>query len=338
MKIFFILVVFCTASITAASQVCFLGGGGSGASTNEILFCSNIVWYTSSEKNSGFSFNSIYYCADIARFTSSEKGSGQDSAAIAYCKINSQNQVFHSSASGFSGYSLNKINYCTSGHLEGGKSALGYNSIAYCTTITFNGSSGSGYNKAINLCLNPLPVELLSFQAIKSNNQALLLWSTGTEINNSHFLIERSTDGLSFSPLGIRQGAGNSNNITYYNFTDSTPVSGINYYRLCQFDFDGTPTFGPERALDFSNDEKPGDLFCFPNPASQGEDINIFIPAGSNTLLCLFDLNGRLIFSQKSESENETLIQINASAFSTGVYIIRLQNDRLTLEGKLMIQ
>lgn len=335
-KALFILVVFSTASITAVSQVCFLGGGGSGAATNLILYCSNTTRYTSSEKGSGFSATGIYYCADITRFTSSEKGSGQDSSSVLYCNLNNQGYIFHSSQTASGSNMYGKISYCTNGHFSGGSSAQGYNKIAYCSTVTFNGSSGSGYSNAVNFCLNPLPVELLSFQALKNNDQALLLWSTGTEINNDFFLIERSTDGQNFSRIGTRHGAGNSNSITYYNFTDSTPTSGTNYYRLRQVDFDGSENFSEVRVLDFGEAEKKGDIFIFPNPVTQGENINIFIPQNTNTFIYIFDLKGSMVFSDKID--NETILQIDASTFNSGMYFIRLENNQQIQEGKLIIQ
>src|SRR5690606_15817603 len=47
-----------------------------------------------------------------------------------------------------------------------------------------------------------LPIELLRFDAIPGKNDVKLEWKTATELNNSHFEIERSADGRNFQPIG----------------------------------------------------------------------------------------------------------------------------------------
>ncbi len=85
-----------------------------------------------------------------------------------------------------------------------------------------------------------LPVSLTTFTA-KANKAGTvnLAWSTASETNNSHFEITRSTDGVNFTKVGQVAGSGNSNKAQHYNYTDSKPASGNNYYRLKQVDHDG---------------------------------------------------------------------------------------------------
>jgi hypothetical protein len=85
-----------------------------------------------------------------------------------------------------------------------------------------------------------LPVILYSFFANCNNqNQVDVSWTTGSEINNDYFTVERSSDGLSFEEVARLSGAGNSNTPLHYKITDETPVKGVSYYRLKQTDFDG---------------------------------------------------------------------------------------------------
>lgn len=84
-----------------------------------------------------------------------------------------------------------------------------------------------------------LSVELLSFTATNKGDNNLLNWQTATEINNSHFIVQRSKDGKNFTDIGTVKGAGTTTTPQYYNFTDDKPLNGINYYRLKQVDFDG---------------------------------------------------------------------------------------------------
>jgi hypothetical protein len=86
-----------------------------------------------------------------------------------------------------------------------------------------------------------LPVELNEFLAFKNNlNFNSLSWSTASEVNNNYFEIEKSFDGKSFATIAQIQGNGNSNHFNYYSFTDNEIVAQTCYYRLVQYDFDGT--------------------------------------------------------------------------------------------------
>ena len=64
-------------------------------------------------------------------------------------------------------------------------------------------------------------------------------WTTSTEVDNSHFLIERSNDGSNWKNIAKLNGLGNSINFNDYNYKDYERKSEINYYRLIQVDYDG---------------------------------------------------------------------------------------------------
>jgi hypothetical protein len=88
-------------------------------------------------------------------------------------------------------------------------------------------------------CNTPLPIELVEFKGSAYPEYNLLEWLTATEINNDYFIIERSENGVEFYELIKMDGAGNSTMLTRYSTLDNKPLTGINYYRLKQFDFDG---------------------------------------------------------------------------------------------------
>lgn len=84
-----------------------------------------------------------------------------------------------------------------------------------------------------------LPVTFTGISAERKGTEVDILFSTASEVNNDYFTIERSTDGLSFEEAGRIQGAGHSDRLIKYSFTDVAPKSGINYYRVRQTDYDG---------------------------------------------------------------------------------------------------
>ena len=83
---------------------------------------------------------------------------------------------------------------------------------------------------------SPLPIQLLYFTGYYNDNKVILDWKTATEINNDFFTVYKSKDLILISELGRIQGSGNSNLPIEYSYLDYEPV---NYYYLCQTDFDG---------------------------------------------------------------------------------------------------
>ncbi|MCS3799444.1 T9SS type A sorting domain-containing protein [Niastella sp. OAS944] len=85
-----------------------------------------------------------------------------------------------------------------------------------------------------------LPVTLLHFNAEETTAGAVKLsWETAMEVNNDHFTLERSGDGLHYTTIATVPGKGDNNQPVDYSYTDEWPEHGSNYYRLTQTDRDG---------------------------------------------------------------------------------------------------
>ncbi|NJN35007.1 MAG: T9SS C-terminal target domain-containing protein, partial [Saprospiraceae bacterium] len=63
--------------------------------------------------------------------------------------------------------------------------------------------------------------------------------ATASERNGSHFDVQRSKDGKTFTTIGQVKAVGNSLTLQRYEFSDENPLSGTNYYRLNAVDLDG---------------------------------------------------------------------------------------------------
>ena len=95
-------------------------------------------------------------------------------------------------------------------------------------------------NILIDNCVFPL--DLLSFYGLQRLNTVDLFWETVNEVNTAYFAIEKSYDGVQWEEIGTVQAAGNSIYNLSYSFTDESLKNGNNYYRLKQFDIDGSYT------------------------------------------------------------------------------------------------
>lgn len=83
----------------------------------------------------------------------------------------------------------------------------------------------------------PLPISLAYFKGRIIGNIVDLTWETNSEKNNSHFVVESTLDGDSWSEVGSVAGQGNSIYPNKYSLRVKQEEE-IKYYRLKQVDFD----------------------------------------------------------------------------------------------------
>jgi len=116
---------------------------------------------------------------------------------------------------------------------------------------------------------NPLPVTLDNFKGIVSDKAITLFWETATELNNDYFTVLRSANGLDFEEIGMLQGAGTITQRQYYTFRDKQPLSGPNYYKLRQTDFDQKIRYSEIIRVDSDVISAENGFYLYPNPAGR---------------------------------------------------------------------
>jgi hypothetical protein len=205
-------------------------------------------------------------------------------------------------------------------------------------TIT-NGVAIAGYlapNSPFTLAslnsTNPLPVELLNFDAVVLNSNVKLDWTTLSEKNNDFFEIERTSDGINFSNIGKVKGAGNSNSSLNYFWIDEKPLTKISYYRLKQTDFDGSYKYSELKKVSFeSENEVKNDIIVYPNPFS-GYSLSIalsnqenFIIDSEDVSIAIYDELGRVILEKRTTLlSSDDLIDVSFSdKLNAGTYILK---------------
>ncbi|RYZ29230.1 MAG: T9SS type A sorting domain-containing protein [Chitinophagaceae bacterium] len=188
----------------------------------------------------------------------------------------------------------------------------------YYSIFEYNGTAAPVYNKLAGVSgsatpSSALPVSLAAFTAKKINDIIELNWATAQEINNSHFIVERSTDANLFETVATVQAAGNSNERKEYSYTDQTPGKGKIYYRLKQVDKDGKFWYSPVQMVEIRTEEKAA---IFPNPVVN--KFKVLLPKGvKGAMLMLYDMQGRIAINRTVE-EGET---VDASGLVKGMYV-----------------
>ena len=168
----------------------------------------------------------------------------------------------------------------------------------------------------------PLPVELISFKADVIEHHSLLTWYTASEENNSHFIVQRSKDGLSgWENIGRVEGSGNSTDLIAYHYTDLAPLKGHNYYRLIQVDYDGTEALTPMDWVLF-NVEDQLDYVIFPNPTNSELNIQFQHEYDGDIAIQLMDMKGRIL---KTIDKTHILSEkINMEGLPQATYILKI--------------
>jgi predicted RNA-binding protein with TRAM domain len=182
------------------------------------------------------------------------------------------------------------------------------------TFSEFGGAGGSN---------QPLPVELLSFNASCLENQTVLTWQTASEHNASHFDIEKSTDGTNWRVIGQVQAAGNSTELLSYNFVDNDKSNA--YYRLNQLDIDGkNEYFGP---ISSSCESGKFKFLTSPNPSNSQFNLQIYSNVNESVNIEIQDLNGKVVQVKQLNVQNGINIYLIHSDCPQGVYYIRLVRE-----------
>jgi uncharacterized delta-60 repeat protein len=177
-----------------------------------------------------------------------------------------------------------------------------------------------------------LPLQLINFTAGKYNNSNILNWQTASEQNTSHFDIERSSEGISFSKIGQVLASVNSASLKNYAFTDLRPTTGINYYRLKMVDADGHFTYSNVLVIKMNS---VADVEIFPNPVADVLQVQLTSSQNKNTLLQIQDASGKTVKQQIFSSGGSRLsTTINVSGLSKGVYFLVVKKDKSTIIKK----
>lgn len=146
---------------------------------------------------------------------------------------------------------------------------------------------------------NPLPIDLLIFEAKCENNKVQINWVTATETNNEFFTLERSTNANDWVFVADIPGAGNSNSILNYQYSDENLINGDSYYRLRQTDFNGNKEEFLPIAVSCSEQEQDEYVLLYPNPAYNQINILINSSVSGNAQLVVTDIMGQKVIMQQ---------------------------------------
>lgn len=200
---------------------------------------------------------------------------------------------------------------------------------------------------------NVLPIQLVYFQgAINTtqNNLVGLEWLTLWEKNNYGFFIDRrKNDDVDFDTVAfIKPQEGPPDMPRTYNWQDTLLENGIYYYRLRQVDLNNlTHTFDEIKitATSVLNVFEEAPLVFqlmqnYPNPFNPSTTIKFSVENHGKTSLKVYNILGKLVttlFDEFAEAGRYYRVNFDGSHYSSGVYFLRLDNDKNIKIRKMLL-
>lgn len=178
-----------------------------------------------------------------------------------------------------------------------------------------------------------MPITLISFNATYMRGSVAVSWSTASELNSSHYEIQRSVDGQTSETILLVAGQGTSSNINEYSANDADPYMGTSYYRLKQIDEDGRSSYSTWVRVE--TDAQRNNSSVIPNP-SDGGQVTVYVSSDEldEYLVSVLDIRGaaKRLPSTVHHSGGTQSFCLDTSTLPPGVYLITGQSstDRFT--------
>ncbi len=161
-----------------------------------------------------------------------------------------------------------------------------------------------------------LPVDLLTYTATADVDRVRLRWVTATESNSNEFIVERSTDMENWSHVATKKAAGYSQSQIVYTTYDLNPKPGLMYYRLRQFDLDGSETVNEVRTVTYRGDGP------VPYPIPARESLRFRGDMSDVAIVRIVDMHGRAVLDHPHGGAQTA--EIDLGLLARGTYILEL--------------
>lgn len=173
---------------------------------------------------------------------------------------------------------------------------------------------------------NPLPVTLTDF-SINCGQELRVHWATASEHNSDYFAVEKSRDFESWTVVGTRIAAGNSNHQIQYALVDSNPWNELSYYRLKQVDFNGSEkVYDPVSA---GCENRVNKMTVYSDLVKGVVTVQVVSNQNkTKTQIQVLELTGRIIASHDLViGGGMKEVYFNSMDFTSGVYVFRVASE-----------
>ncbi len=176
------------------------------------------------------------------------------------------------------------------------------------------------------------------WRASDHKDHVQLSWATASELNSSHFEIERSQDGIHFHKIGQIESIGTTDDMSIYEYIDDQPFGGISYYRLKQVDLNGAFEYTEIIAV---HNVALQELIVqvYPYHMSDRFTLSTQLPNASKVEVQLLSLSGIILLQQELvATQGYNQWEVDVANLPGGMYYYVLQQDHARAVGKIVKQ
>ncbi len=183
-----------------------------------------------------------------------------------------------------------------------------------------------------------LPVTYTSIKATRKREEIQVTWEMAEQTGIQKYEVERASDAIHFMIAGQVRASG-SNGRESYQWLDTNPLPGNNYYRVRAVQADGT--FSLSKTVWVSMTTAPFSVSIFPNPVKNGQvTIRSEALAKGNYRLLLLNARGQQVISRELKHAGGLLnemIYFN-NVLPAGMYYLELRNGKLKYSQSLLVE
>lgn len=186
---------------------------------------------------------------------------------------------------------------------------------------------------------DPIPVELVSFDAVTEGRTVHLAWKTASETNNAGFEVHHKHNGP-FETIGFVEGHGTTNTPQSYRYMVNDLEAGAHTFRLKQVDFDGAFEFSPKVEIQIQMNAPYTLSAVYPNPASQTAQFTLAVRETQAVMVEVYDVTGRRVatlYQGTMEAGRTHQFELGGKQLANGFYLIRTNGEHFTTTRDLTL-
>lgn len=171
-------------------------------------------------------------------------------------------------------------------------------------------------------------VALNSFDARKQNETAQLNWTTSSVAKTGKYVIERSTNGQTFTAIGSVVANGSNS----FSFADKKPSAGNNIYRIRTVSSNSKDNnLSVERTVSFEGTRA---ITIAPNPVR--DLLKIAIPGNTQQLqVKVYNNNGGVLNTSTFKGTSTT---VDVRSLASGIYYIQITGKGVNYRERIIVE
>lgn len=168
-----------------------------------------------------------------------------------------------------------------------------------------------------------------TFTAVKQNTDAQLSWTSNDAIKGGKYVVEKSTDGINFLPIGSI--AANDVSSKQVSFTDKNVAAGVSTYRIRSFNSQNANKLSVQRTVTFDGN-KP--FTIAPNPVRNYVTIRV-ANNQQPLVLNIYNSNGGVI---KTINFSNVAVTVDVRTLPAGSYYAHVTGTGVNYKEKFIVE